>query len=242
MITAAVPTYNNSKIIWIQLTALCNQIDAPEWELIVCEEPSENMLGIDGLKEWTERLQKANCKRIIYLALDKWVALGQKWIIIRDNMHHESVGMMLCASDNYSPNDRIRKSYESMVNGHDWFQTQSGYFYNIVAHKAGKFKALENHPALFMCASKRSLNRVNESNYPTKGVDTWLLRETRPESKQLDEWTDGVHTDGYNTISLNRRFLYSDNSGGLFENADESIVWGMFPSEVQDNLTKLMNP
>lgn len=239
MITAALPTFNNSKIIWIQLTALCNQIDAPDWELIVCEEESDNMLGLDGLKEWQSRLEKANCKRIVYLSLDKWVSLGQKWMIIRDNMHQDSIGMMLCASDNYSPSDRIKNSFDSMSSGVDWFQTQSGYFYNIVAHKAGKFLARDNQPALFMCASMVSLDRVNESMFPTKGVDSWLMSVTRPKSKQLDEWTDGIHTDGYNTISFNRRLMYSKNACGLFRDANEDDVFAMFPLDVQENLFKL---
>ena len=236
MITAALPTYNNSAIIWLQLTALCNQVDTPEWELIVCEEKSENTFGFDGLKDWEERLKKANCKRVVYLSLDKWIPLGQKWITIRDHMSKDSVGMMLCASDNYSSSNRIKDSYNAMVEGNDWFQTQSGYFYNILADKAGKFQATETQPGLFMCASKKSLDRVNESYFPKKGVDTWLMRVTRPESKQLNEWTNGVHMDGYNTISHNRRLLYTKDAIGMFEPADENEVFGLFPKGVQERL------
>lgn len=241
MITAALPTFNNSKIIWIQLTALCNQVNAPEWELIVCEEPSENMLGIEGLNEWKERLEKANCKRIVYLALDKWIPLGQKWIEIRDVMHPDSIGMMLCASDNYSPSNRIFNSYNAMLNGVDWFQTNSGYFYNILDHKAGKFKANNGAPALFMCASKSSLNNVNERVFPRRGVDSWLMRLTRPEVTQFDEWTDGIHTDGFNTISFHRKMLYADDGHGQFLIADPEAVFKMFPEDVQNKLTNLLN-
>lgn len=240
MITAALPTFNNSKIIWIQLSALCDQVGAGDWELIVCEEASENMLGADGLKEWVERLTKAGCKRIIYLSLDKWIPLGQKWIEIRDNMHPDSIGMMLCASDNYSPKDRIAKSRQAMESGADWYQSQSGYFYNIVAHQAGKFQAIDDQPALFMCASKASLDRVHAKTFPRRGVDTWLKANTRPEQFQLDDWTDGIHTDGFNTISLGRRGLYAEGDTGNFKQVNADEVFQVFPLYIREKLTKML--
>lgn len=239
MITAALPTYNNSNIIWLQLTALCSQIDAPDWELIVIEEDSENTLGLDGLRSWREKLKKANCKRIVYVHLSEWVPLGQKWIIARDNMHKDSVGLMLCASDNFSPWDRIKISYEAMLEGNEWFQFNSGHFYNIVDHKAGVFKAAEGSPALFMCVSTEAVNRVNENIYPRKGVDTWLMRHSLPRVTRFDKWTDGIHTDGYNTISFNRRLQYANDDQGLFKTVAADKVLATFPECVQTKL-KLM--
>lgn len=238
MITAALPTFNNSKIIWIQLSALCDQVGAGDWELIVCEEPSDNTLGVEGLREWVDKLKKAGCKRIVYLSLDKWIPLGQKWIEIRERMHPDSIGMMLCASDNYSPNDRIANSRLAMESGADWYQCQSGYFYNIVAHQAGKFQAVDDQPALFMCASKTSLGRVIENTFPTRGVDTWLKTVTKPEQFQLDDWTDGIHTDGFNTISLNRRLLYAEADSGHFKQADAAEVLGQFPTHIREKLAE----
>jgi hypothetical protein len=238
MITAAIPTYNNAAILWLQLESLCNQVDAPEWELIMCEEESDNTFGSEELRKWHDRLKAANCQRIIYLHLLDWIPLGQKWMIIRDNMSPESVGMMLCASDNYSPNNRIRKSYDAMVNGADWSQFESGHFYNILDHKAGLFSAPEGNPALFMCISKDRVNNITQSVFPRKGVDSWMLKTSGANITNLG-YTDGIHTDGYNTISHKRRNLYDGEGFGLFTKADENEVFGMFPKYIQEKLLKM---
>ena len=238
MITAAIPTYNNAAILWLQLESLCNQVDAPEWELIMCEEESDNTFGADELRKWHDRLKAANCQRIVYLHLLDWIPLGQKWMIIRDNMSPESVGMMLCASDNYSPNDRIRKSYDAMVGGADFSQFESGHFYNIVNHKAALFSAPKGNPALFMCISKERVNMINEKVFPRRGVDSWMLKTSVANITNLG-YTDGIHTDGYNTISHKRRSLYEGEGFGMFTKADENKVFGMFPEYIQEKLLKM---
>lgn len=239
MITAAIPTYNNASILWLQLESLCNQVDAPEWELIMCEEDSDNYFGQEALRKYDDRLKNANCKRIVYLSLSAWVPLGQKWMIIRDAMSSDSVGMMLCASDNYSPNNRIKLSYEAMINGADWSQFNKGYFYNILEHKAGLFNAPFGNPALFMCVATRKLKLIREYVFPKKGVDTWLLKQTGSVTVDLG-FADGIHTDGYNTISHGRRNLYDGDDGfGLFQKVDENEVFEMFPKYIQERLIKM---
>lgn len=234
MITVAIPTYNNAKIIWLQLSSLCAQIDAPEWELIMCEEESENTFGSKQLADWKAKLTAANCVKITYLELDQWVALGQKWITIREYMHPESVGMLLCASDDYSSLTRIKDSYTAMIESYDWTQWKSGYFYNIKEDKAALFTTGENRSALEQCISKACLDNMNVTMYPRKGVDTWLFTGTKLKNIKHNGMTDGIHTDGYNTISLNRRKLY--NNTGLFTKEDENKVFGLFPKHIQKRL------
>lgn len=238
MITAALPTYNNSDIIWLQLESLCRQENAPEWELIVCEEESDKYLGFDGLAEYTERLKAANCQKITYLKLSCWIPLGQKWIEIRNNMHPDSVGMMLCASDNFSAPDRIAKTYEAMKQGAEWSQWNKGVFYNILSHEAGLFSIEGNNPALFMCISKARLDMVKAISFPRKGVDTWLLRSSGAKVTNLGH-AKGIHTDGFNTISHKRRCLYSGESSGLFTLADANEVFRAFPLDIQEQLKKM---
>jgi hypothetical protein len=239
MITAAIPTFNNASILWLQLESLCRQVDAPEWELIVCEEFSDNYFGKEQLAEYTERLKAANCSRIVYVKLDTWCALGQKWLIIRELMSKESVGMMLCASDNYSPKDRIKLSYEAMLTGADWSQFQQGYFYNILNHSAGLFSGLDGNPALFMCVSSEALKRVVSFKFPRKGVDTWLMRGAKAENVINLGMAEGCHTDGYNTLSMGRRLLYEGSASGTFEIADADKVFSTFPKDIQNRLIKM---
>lgn len=239
MITAALPTYKNAAIIWLQLESFCAQEDAPEWELIVCEEPSADMLGASGLVPYVSRLKAANCKRIVYLALSEWVPLGKKWLIIRDNMAPESLGLMLCASDNYSPADRFRKTADALEAGAEWSQFNSGYFYNIKDHQAGLFTAPPEAPALFMAVSTAKLKQVTAEKYPVKGVDTWLLRSTGAKVTDLGK-AGGVHTDGFNTISHRRRDLYAGNDGhGLFKKVDADKVFNTLPPAIRERLKTL---
>jgi len=242
MISCALPTYNNASIIWLQLTALCNQKDAPKWELIVCEEQSDNYFGRENLLKFKDKLKKANCKRIVFIELSEWISLGQKWIVIRDNMSKESSGMLLCASDNYSFETRIKDSFEALQSGHDWVQWNSGNFYNILDNTAGLFQIEENKPALFMCVSKYAIDKVKENVFPKYGVDTWLFSKCELKNVKYNGFSNGVHTDGFNTISLKRRFLYTEETNtGLFTKVDENKVFNLFPKSVQTKLIKLRN-
>jgi hypothetical protein len=239
VITVALPTYNNSDIIWLQLESLCRQVNAPQWELIVCEEESEQYFGFDELSKWKPQLKKANCVEIKYISLSKWIPLGEKWIIIRDNMAEDSVGMLLCASDNYSPPTRIYNAYKALTSGYEWHQTISGYFYNILEHKAGKFDIKElKIPALFMAISRSALSRINKTDYPKRGVDTWMYNSSMPSPvSSIVFEPNGVHTDGFNTISHNRKNLYDAN--GLFTKADADEVFKIFPKEIQTKIKQL---
>lgn len=237
MITAALPTYRNADIIWLQLESLCRQVDAPEWELIVCEEPSEKRFGADALAEYGERLKAVNCMRVRYIELDAWMPLGQKWVTIRDHMHIDSIGMMLCASDNWSPPRRIRDAYAAMRQGHDWHDTQGGMFYDIVNHRAAMYdlKAYPDKSGLFMCVSRAAMQKVKRTDYPKRGIDGWIKKQTGSNNPhRLSPTPSGIHTDGLNTISLHRTELYTTSDLYTPTNADE--VFAMFPADIRERL------
>jgi hypothetical protein len=238
MITAILPTYNNADIIWLQLESLCAQVNTPEWELIIIEEPSEQYFGEDGLSLYAERLGDAGCVRVVYISVTNWIPLAQKWVIGFQNMSPESVGAMLCASDNYSPCTRVAESYEALVNGADWYQTRSGYFYNILNNEAAIFNKKDTYkPALFMAISKDGISRVKKFDYPKKGVDSWLFNQVLPQKMIEKEFEpNGTHTDGFNTISHNRRHLY--NGSDFFEPTDPNNVLNIFPKYVKDRIYK----
>lgn len=240
MITAALPIYNSSEIVFLQLDALCNQKDAPDWELIVCEDPSDNFFGKEALATYKSKLKKAGCKRVVYLKLDQWVPLGQKWVMIRDFMHPKSIGMMLCAADNYSPKDRIAKTFESLSKGNEWFQYGEGDFYDIKSHKAGTMKCPDNGPGLFMAVAKIALDRINTTVYPKSGVDTWMLQNTQPVKRDVKGKTTGVHTDGYNNISMHRSLLYARKEAQhMFTEADADKTLLRIPKPTRTKLDKL---
>jgi len=239
VITAGLPIYNNNDIAFLQIESLCAQKDAPAWELIICEEKSDKYFGIEGLEKYKARLKKAGCVRITFLDVSAWVPLGQKWIAIRDHMSPTSLGMMLCACDNYSAKDRINKTHEAFAAGYDWRQNNEGDFYLIKGHKAGTMTVHKGAPGLFMAVSKAALDRVVTKVFPKSGVDTWLMQNSNPDKIKFDKRTTGIHTDGYNTISHHRKFLYCRDKGHhMFDLADADKVILRIPKNVRDIMAK----
>jgi hypothetical protein len=239
MITAALPTHAHAHIIWLQLESLCRQVDAPEWELIVCEEDSDRFFGADGLRAYEDRLKAANCVQVQYLKLPKWVPLGRKWVIIRDHMHPDSVGMMLCASDNWSPPSRVADAQAAMDAGHDWLDTQGGWFYDIVGHRAAMYDLKKSdRTGLFMCVSTEAMRKVTRTDYPERGIDKWIRDQSGTRNPhRLPPTTFGIHTDGLNSISKYRRTIYAKNE--MYTLADADHVLMVMPKELRERLRKL---
>lgn len=240
VISFALPTYNNSDIIWLQLESLCAQIDAPKWELIISEEESDKYFGVDGIEKFKERLSMANCVSIKYISVTKKIPLSKKWIAIGERMDENSIGMIICASDNYSFPDRIKLTYEKMMEGFDWIHWKCGYFYNILNHSTSLFTS-PTDTGLFMAYNREMIERVskNAKTFPLKGVDGWLKKNMGVcKSFVFDEITDGIHTDGYNTISHGRRLLYG---GNIFKGDDADKVFNLFPNEIKERLKSMRN-
>jgi hypothetical protein len=81
------------------------------------------------------------------------------------------------------------------------------------------------------------IDRVVPFDYPKKGVDTWLFRHSKPENVvNYPMCMNGVHTDGYNTISHGRRSLYSGASSGMFTEVDANEVIKIFPAVIYERL------
>lgn len=58
-LSVAIPCYNGKKIGWLCMEGLCNQVDINfDWEIIICEEKHNGMLGIDFFKKYVDRLSK----------------------------------------------------------------------------------------------------------------------------------------------------------------------------------------
>lgn len=234
LITIGLPTYRNADIIWLQLESLSRQKDAPKWELIIVEEPSENYFSVDEIEKWWPKLKKANCVNIEYVSKLTWIPLSEKWLEITKRMATTSIGMLLCASDNYSPSDRIKKTYDKLLDGFDWVQTESGYFYDIVNHKAAIYKTTKPEmTGLFMAVSKTAIDRADVTGHCNKSVDSWLMKITN--SKKIFNFgreENGLHTDGFNTISIYRKQLYANNITPLFTETNPDEVIKILPKQI----------
>lgn len=210
-ITVALPTWESKNIIWLQLESLCRQKTQYTWELIVCEEQTPNMMGKDMLSSYKERLNKAGCINIIYLALEKWVPLSQKWVIIANSAKGNS--FILAASDNYSPPNRLEISHQKILEGFNWVDVKKGLFYNIHTGDTSTYKLPTNYVSktgLFMCTKTEYINNL-KGPWPKSGIDNWIRSQVTIEPRfQFENNFSGLHTDGANKISHSRKTMYSN--------------------------------
>ena len=133
-VTVAMPLFNMGQIATLALEGLCQQKTNCNWELIICEEQTDNMLSKEILDTYTKRLNDANCKIIKYIPLSNWISLGQKWKLISENSN-DSDCFILQAGDCLSHSNRIQMSFESINNGYDYYDENKGYWYSFRLNK-----------------------------------------------------------------------------------------------------------
>jgi glycosyltransferase involved in cell wall biosynthesis len=209
-LTAAIPVYNASNIFWLCLEGLCRQQTSHSWEIIVCEDPSVNFSGPEYIKEYKDRLTAAGCVDITYLKLKKWIPLGSKWVHIANHARGER--FMLTASDDYSPPDRVEQTCKHLTDDFSWFDYRQGLFYDLFTGNSAKYTSLWPHTGCWM-ATKTDLVKKLKIPGPSRYVDGWMQQQflLKPKQKKtLDIETNGFHTDGLNSISVDRRGYYCD--------------------------------
>lgn len=205
-LSVGLPLYKMGNIAWLAIESLINQVEAPEWELLVIEEQEEH-LGLDYiLKNW-DRLQKAGCTNYIYIPLMEWMPLGNKWIKLLE--HAKGEIFLLHAGDCYSQPYRLKETWE--LRNYDWIQSARGLFYDIETQKTILFDKLTySHPCGLNMAFKTKLGkRLNEDNVRIC-VDSWLYSSMHPESvgwMQSDNWKLGLDTNGRNKLSVRKKYF-----------------------------------
>lgn len=205
-VTVALPTWNSSKILWLQLESLCRQVTRYKFEVIVVEDPSENFAGKDYILEFSERINKAGGE-LVYISLPKWIPLGLKWKYIAEAARGDAY--ILAASDNYSSPDRIEVSTNALQHS-DWFDVRSGSFYEIFSGRQAHWHCYDlSKTGLFMATKTKLMLQLNE-NPPKSGIDTWIRECFQGKIyRSTTEFLMGLHTDGLNTISHHRKNLYT---------------------------------
>mgnify|MGYP003624900433 FL=1 len=210
-ITVALPTWENKDIIWLQLESLCRQETQYTWELIVCEEQTPNMMGKETLFSYYPRLKKAGCVDIKYITLQDWVPLSQKWVLISEAALGNS--FILAASDNYSPPNRLEISHQKILEGNNWVDVKKGLFYNVNTGDTSTYKLPSNGSSktgLFMCTKTEYIKKL-KGPWPSKHIDNWIRKQITIEPRfQFENQQKGLHTDGANKISQDRKICYSN--------------------------------
>ena len=201
MITVALPTWKSSPILWLQLESLCRQVDAPKFEVIVMEDPSINFAGEEYVMQFADRMREAGGE-LRYVELEKWISLGSKWREIALIAKYDI--FCLAASDNYSPPDRLKVTAEHFEKGCNWFDVREGLFYNV---KTGRSSCWYNHnlkdTGLFMATKTDFIKNLNGPG-PRRFIDNWIRSQIKGRVKSSELRMSGLHTDGYNNISIKR--------------------------------------
>ena len=209
-LTVALPCYNGKRIGWLCLESLCNQQQVSfDWELVICEEKHEGMLGAEFFESYIERLASVRCVRVVYIALTEWVNLPKKWQLIGQNADENSKVFVLQAIDCYTPSLRLFYAYEWVARKHfDWMDFAMGYFYSFEHRKLILYsaRALTNLHMAFATKYARNIPDTDKN----KGIDGFLYKHIKSNVRVMKAkclnvlLEDGLDTDGHNNISVNR--------------------------------------
>jgi hypothetical protein len=245
VLSVALPCYNGQQIAWLCLESLCRQETAPAWELIICEEPHDNMIGQEVFESYVYRLAQANCVRVVYIKPSEWIPLIDKWILIGQHISETSKVFTLQAIDCYTPSKRLELSYDFITNKKcDWVDFSKGYFYSFTHNKV----------ILYATRAKTNLHMSFHSKYakniPTthlrRGIDGWLHKHVKNNSKRRIHHKvintlleDGIDTDGFNNISLNRNNKY-EYVTYPFIPANKTIEQLPLPAEVIERIKTML--
>jgi len=216
-ITVGLPLFRAKLIGWLALESLCRQVNAPEWELLICEETKSEFQPMEWLAidQYRDRLNQANCQRIRYIPLDNWIPLFQKWqqMLLMAN----GKIFMLQAADCFSQPYRLSETWELMQGGQfDWCQSNNGYFYSIardLVYHYHKDPANNNHPCALNMAIRTRLGKKLPAGIDiAKSVDSalfWKLELIKKSKLKViinesKNWKLGVDTHGLANISVGR--------------------------------------
>lgn len=214
MITCALPTYNNSRTLWLQIESLCRQKTEVKWELIVMEEQSQFYAGLSYFDDYQDRLALAGCVDLKYIPCSR-MPLGQKWKRLAQEANYPI--FHLVAGDNYSPPSRLQKSFEAFSADDQvlWCDWRQSAFLNLQTGSTAVYRCQNEHKTgVFMACATDRLQKLS-APYPPRNIDGWV-RDSVPELRKgnehrrhyIHEMPNGIHTDGMNVISLHRRDFY----------------------------------
>jgi len=242
-LSVALPIFNGNKIAWLALESLCNQSDVDfDWELLVCEEEHENMVGEEYIQKYASRLAEKRCCRILYMSLPEKVTLAKKWQLIGSHIAPTSKAFVLQAADCYSPSKRLSLSYKAIQNGVDWYDIKYGYFYSLISKRV----------ILYRYNGRTNLNMAFKSEYArtipdtdlTAGIDNFLLTHCESKNQSISImhdsylFEDSVDVHGANNISIKRE-EYFDTKPNIFQVLNTPIDELGLPKDVIEKLKSL---
>lgn len=245
MLTVALPIYQSSQIAWLAFDGLCNQINAPKWELIVCEEKHWDSCAKDMIEKYRENLYLANCVNITLIELDNWVNLPKKWQLMGQKADAKSKGFVLQAADDYSHPYRLIQTYNAMIKGVKWYSEITIPIYDLAVKKMVNFnhsilpKGIEWKSGVSIAFPTKYARTIPDSHL-NRGIDHFLLNHVSSNCADFEMHFEkplsyGLGTNSANNISSNR-LGHIINPIAPFENTTLTLENINLPKEISDRL------
>jgi hypothetical protein len=249
-LTVALPVYNSKKIAWLALESLCNQIDINfNWELIIYEENHSESVFPKVLDQYLDLIKNNKCSRIVFISGNEKVLLIDKWISIANNSSKSSKAFLLQAADCYSPNKRLKNSYDKIVKeNYDWYDQTKGYFYSFISDRVilYDFNGVTN---LNMGLKTKYIRTLPKSDLK-RGIDGYIynhclkvIKKSRKKIKHYYDnvlYTDSVDTHGLNNISIGRE-VYFTSKPNIFKVTNLTLNDFTIGAKINNRLNNLNN-
>jgi len=234
VLTVALPMYRAKNIGWIALESLSRQSCTDfGWELIIVEEKNDLAMGEEIVKEYNDRLKKINCIRSLYISINDWIPLSQKWRIISNYAKETSKCFLLQAADCYSNPNRLNSTLELFNRGAEWVQSRTHVLYDLVTESTKLYDIKSSgHPCGADMACKTDLIRQLPDEDVKKCVDGWIYTNVRKINgnnlkimyDESDNWQYSVNINGINNIS-DRAFVFKNDSSDYFKSNNINIKY-----------------
>lgn len=242
MITVALPTWNNKRILWLPMEGLCRQQTTIPWELIVMECASKNEATEAFFRAYEPRLKKAGCVSINYIYSPERLPLSQKW----RRMASEAKGKFFClqASDDYPHPTRNQDAWNANA---DWFDCNRYFHYDVIGHRMIIYNGGQSNDTprelwrtgFNMVIRTRLLRHLPDEDI-FSSVDGWLLRSSNPKNRFVDDrLLPGVSTNGMNTISEKRIRFYVSPTPPFYKTESTLKTIGI-PPDIAERLTSII--
>ena len=213
-LTVGLPIYNNKEISWLSIESLCKQTEIDfDWELIVFEETHDGSSCPMLLLEYKERLIKAGCKKIVHLTDNNKVPLTNKWIDIAKFSSENSKCYLFHGSDDYSPKNRLKFSYDRIIKeNYDWYDQRKVYFYSFISGKVIIYDK-NGCPNVNMATKTEFVKNIPPTDLG-RGIDSYVFKCIEKNIGVVKRFTeqelfdDAIDTHGLNNISQNRETLF----------------------------------
>lgn len=240
-VTVGMPTYQNSRILWLALEGLIRQECSFSWELAVMECVTDNK---DLVYSYEKDLKNAGCRQVRYCHISHRLPLFIKW----KHLARAAKGKVFClqASDDYPQKDRNQKAFNAIDIGHDLFFSQYYYQYSFKHKKIIIYNHdtlyNKNRPGFNISLLSKKLASLKDS-WQLRGIDNYIFNALKPKNVFYDQSSPagGISTDGFNTLSTERGRYYT-RPQAPFQGTSKTLYDIGIPAEIADRLVGLTKP